>query len=458
MQEIIKELKRKKVAFIRFFFPDILGDACDFSIPIEEFPKAIEGKGFDGSSVHGMARIDESDLIAKPDLKTLRIFPWLYEAKLINKKWREAVVFCDILRPDGKHYEGDTRFVLKRVLKEMRGSKIADNFCVGPELEFFLFKADENGNPLVKEGKPILMDHGGYFKGGRFGEIRKEVQLILKKMQIIPEYDHHECAFSQHEIDFRFMNALKMADTLLLLKYVIKKVARKYGLFASFMPKPIQDINGSGMHINMSLFKEGKNLFYDEKNKLSEIALHFLGGLIHRISEITSVLNQYVNSYKRLVPGYEAPCYITWAFKNRSDLIRIPAAKEETTRIELRSPDPACNPYLAFALILKAGLEGIKKKIDPIKPTEENVYELSDEERKKRGIKNLPSSLSEALQLTEKSSFVKEVLQEHLFFKFIENKKKHIEEYEKSFSSKKEMEKYRIKISPYELQKLLPIL
>lgn len=460
MQRIIKELKRKKVAFVRFFFPDILGDVCDFSIPIEELPKAIEGKGFDGSSIHGMARIDESDLIAKPDLKTLRIFPWYYKTKLIKRKWREAVVFCDIFKPDGKHYEGDTRFVLKKVLREMRESKIADKFCVGPELEFFLFKADENGDPIIKDGKPILMDHGGYFKGGRFGEIRKEVQLILKEMQIISEYDHHEAAFSQHEIDYQFMDVLKMADTVLLLKYITKKVARRYGLFASFMPKPIENINGNGMHINLSLFKQGKNLFYDSKNKynLSQIALYFLGGLIYYISEITSILNQYVNSYKRLVPGYEAPCYITWALKNRSDLIRIPAAKEHTTRIELRSPDPCCNPYLAFALILKAGLEGIKKRIKPIDPTEENVYKLSDKERIKKGIRCLPSSLAEALELTEKSSFVKEVLQDHLFFKFIENKKRHLEEYEKSFSSKKEMEKYRKKISPFELQKLLPVL
>jgi glutamine synthetase len=458
IDNIIKDLKKQKVAFVRFFFPDILGDACDFSIPLEEFEKAMKGRVFDGSSIHGMARIDESDLIARPDLKTLRVFPWVYRTKTLEKEWREAIVFCDILNPDKSYYEGDTRFVLKRILQELKD--FADNFYVGAELEFFLFKADDDGKPLIKDGKPILMDSGKYFKGGRFGEVRKEIQLILKKMQVTPEYDHHEAAHSQHEIDYQYMNALKMADTILLLKYVTKRVARKYNLFASFMPKPIMEINGNGMHINQSLFKQGKNLFYDKNNKynLSETALNYLGGLFKHIKEITSVLNQYVNSYKRLVPGYEAPCYITWAFRNRSDLIRIPIASEKAVRIELRSPDPCCNPYLAFALILKTGLDGIKNKINFPKPVEENVYKLSEKERKAKGIESLPFSLKEALELTKRSSFVRQIFGEHLFNKFIENKKKHLEEYEKSFTNKKEFQEYDLEISPYEIENLLLVL
>lgn len=457
---ILKELKKKRVAFVRFFFPDILGNLCDFSIPIEEFPKAIEGKSFDGSSIHGMARIDESDLIAKPDLKTLKIFPWTYKTRTIKKEWREAYVFCDIIEPNGKPYYGDVRLVLKKTLKEMIERKIAEKFYVGAELEFFLFKADQNGLPLIENEKPVFLDKGGYFIGGSLGEIRKEIQLILKEMNIPPEHDHHEASFSQHEVDTRYMSALKMADTLLLFKYITKRVARKYGAFASFMPKPVEGINGNGMHLNLSLWKKGKNLFYDKNSiyGLSENALHFLGGILFYIKEITSVLNQYVNSYKRLVPGYEAPCYITWALMNRSDLIRIPNAKGEKTRIELRSPDPCCNPYFAFSLILKAGIEGIKRKIEPPSPTEINVYELSEEERKKLKIENLPSSLEEALSLTKKSRLVKETLGPHLFSKFIENKEKHLQEYKNSFSNKKEMEKYKVKISKYELEKLLPIL
>jgi len=456
MLKIIKSLKLNNVEFVRFFFPNILGETCDFSIPVNDFINSIKtGKGFDGSSIHGMARIDESDLIAKPDLSTLRILPWEYECKTINKRWREAIVFCDILLPNGKHYEGDTRFVLKKILQGTK--RYIDNFYIGSELEFFLFKADEDGGPLMINQKPVLVDHGGYFKGGRFGELRKEVQLILKDMGIIPEYDHHECAFSQHEIDYQYMDALKMADTVLLLKYITKRVARKYGLFASFMPKPVMGINGSGMHTNQSLFKNGRNLFCDRKNRLSSTAQYYIGGILYYVQEMTSVFNQYVNSYKRLVPGYEAPCYITWAFKNRSDLIRIPNIQNENScRIELRSPDASCNPYLAFALMLKAGLEGVKNKIESPRPEQENVYHLSDKERKKRGIRCLPSSLNQALQLTEQSRLVREVFGEHLFSKFVENKKIHLSEYEKSFKEKKDITK--LEISSYEIETLLPIL
>jgi glutamine synthetase len=452
-----KWLQKNNVKFVRFFFPDILGEACDFSVPIQDFGKALTvGKGFDGSSIHGMARIDESDLTAMPDLKTLKILPWQYECKTMPVKWQEAIVFCDILKPNGNHYEGDTRFVLKNLLSEMKIKKIMDKFYVGPELEFFLFKADEDGRPIVKDGKPILMDYGNYFKGGRFGEVRKEVQFILQEMGINSEFDHHEAAFSQHEIDYNYMDALEMADTVLLLKYITKRVARKYGLFASFMPKPVSNVNGSGMHVNLSLFKHNQNLFYDRntKDNLSSLAKHFIGGLIHYIKEMTSIFNQYVNSYKRVVPGYEAPCYITWAYLNRSDLIRIPnAATSDATRIELRSPDSSCNPYLTFALMLKAGVEGVKNKISPPKPVQENVYKLTEREKKIKNIECLPSSLKEALQLTQNSSLVNEVFGEHLFNKFIENKQIHLQEYFDRIGNKEV-----IKITSYEIEKLLPIL
>lgn len=457
ISKVSKRLIKNNVRFVRFFFPDILGEVCDFSIPIQDFKKSLkEGKGFDGSSIHGMARIDESDLIAIPDLQTLRIFPWEYECKTISQKWHEAIVFCDILKPDGNHYEGDTRFILKKFLREMKEKKILDKFYVGPELEFFLFKADEDGRPIIRDSSPILMDRGSYFKGGRFGEIRKEVQLVMQRMGIKSEYDHHEAASSQHEIDYNYMEALEMADIVLLLKYITKRVARKYGLFASFMPKPVSDINGSGMHVNMSLFKNRKNLFYDinEKDKLSLFAKYFIGGLIYHIKEMTSIFNQYVNSYKRLIPGYEAPCYITWAFLNRSDLIRIPnAATPDATRIELRSPDSSCNPYLSFALMLKAGITGIENKISPPKPVVENVYKLTEKERKTKNIECLPSSLREALQLTQKSKLVREVFGKHLFNKFIENKQIHLLEYLDCIGNKEET-----KITTYEITTLLPIL
>lgn len=456
-ENIIKQLEKNNVRFIRFVFPDILGDSCDFSIPTQDFEKTIKsGKGFDGSSIHGMARIDESDLIAIPDLKTLRIFPWEYECRTMDQKWREAIVFCDILKPNGNHYEGDTRFVLKKTLSKLITKHTIDKFYVGPELEFFLFKADEDGRPIIKDGKPVLMDYGSYFKIGRFGEVRKEVQLILQRMGIISEFDHHEAAYSQHEIDYNYMDALEMADTVLLLKYITKRVARKYGLFASFMPKPISDINGNGMHINISLFKNTKNLFFDDNknDKLSLPAKYFIGGLIYYIKEITSVFNQYVNSYKRLIPGYEAPCFITWAYLNRSDLIRVPnAITPDATRIELRSPDSSCNPYLAFALILKAGIEGIENKISPPSPIKENVYRLTKKQRQAKNIECLPTSLEQALELTQKSKLVKEVFGNHLFNKFIQNKQIHLKDYFAHTGGK-----HKIKITPYELATLLPTL
>lgn len=445
------------IKFVRFFFTDVSGRLCDFSIPIEEFESAIiNGKGFDGSSIHGMARIDESDLVAKPDLKTLRVFPWSYEAKSVDSTWKEAVVFADIFKPNGEHYEGDSRYILKKSLRELKEVG-ATNFFVGPEPEFFLFKANGKGEPIIENNKPVLVDSGGYFLGGLYGEIRKEVQLILKRMGIETEYDHHEVANSQHEVDLRYKDALEMADRIILFKYVVKRVARAYGLFASFMPKPVAEQNGNGMHVHQSLFSNGQNLFYDpnKEHNLSDLGLNYLSGLMKFVAESTLIFNPWVNSYKRLQPGYEAPCYITWALRNRSDLIRVPGYEdsEKAIRFELRSPDPSCNPYLAFALMLRAGIIGVKEKIGFIGPTTENVYKLSEEDRNAKKIKSLPSNLREAIDLAKESNLMRTTLGEHLFCKVIKSAEKHWQEYQNSPEDDKVN-----KITSYEIEKLLPVL
>jgi len=439
-KEYVLEMARKHdVKFIRLWFTDILGYLKSFAITVEELEEAMErGMGFDGSSIEGFARIDESDMIAMPDPNTFQILPW-------RPREHSAVarIFCDILEPDGTPYKGDPRRVLKDMLR--KASDLGYTFYVGPELEYFYFKSDN--------GVPEPLDKGGYFDlipSDVASDMRRETVLTLEQMGIGIEYSHHEVAPSQHELDMRYTDALTMADNVMTYRLVVKEVALKNGVYATFMPKPVFGENGSGMHTHQSLFKGDKNAFFDPSDKyhLSDIAKGYIAGLLHHAPEITLITNQWVNSYKRLVPGYEAPVYISWALRNRSDLIRVPMYKpgqEKATRVEYRSPDPACNPYLAFAVMLAAGLEGIEKKYELRPPVERNVYEMTEEEREKEGIGTLPESLFEAIQLTEKSELVRKTLGDHVFSNLIENKKI-------------EWERYRIQVTQYELDEYLPIL
>src|SRR5512136_3458717 len=384
------------IQFIRLFFPDILGRQMDFTIPASEVAAAFaEGKGFDGSSVAGLVRIEESDLVIKPDPRTFRILPWAYEGFATGIHWREAVMFGDILTPDGAVYPGDSRAALKRVLARARKEMGIDDLKCGPELEFFMFPSSE---------EPVPTDVGGYFFSGRHGEVRKEIQLLLHRMGIATEYDHHEAAHSQHEIDLRFLEAVDMADTAMIFRYMVKKVCRMHGLYATFMPKPVNGQNGSGMHVHQSLWRGARNLFFDPNGPyhLSLLARRYMAGLMAHSREISAVLSQWVNSYKRLIEGYEAPVYIAWGQKNRSAYIRVPEyqpGKEKATRIELRAADPACNIYLAFAVMLAAGAEGIRRKTELAGPVEENIYRMSGTRQRKFEIRTLPRSLEEAVEV-----------------------------------------------------------
>jgi len=439
-----------KIEFVRVVFPDILGRPMDFSFPGPELETAFrDGKGFDGSSVEGFVRIQESDLVIKPDPATFRVLPWEYQGSDDATRWREAVMFGDILTPDGRHYEGDTRFVLKQILGKAKAEFEFDAFNVGPELEFFIFANDR---------EPVPLDAGGYFFSGRHGEIRKEVQLLLKKMGIRSEYDHHEVAHGQHEIDLQYTNALDMADIGTLFRYIVKRVSRMHGLYATFMPKPINGQNGSGMHVHQSLWVNGRNAFFDAAGpySLSATARAYVAGLMTHAREISAVFSQWVNSYKRLIEGYEAPVYIAWGQRNRSAYIRVPRyqpGKENATRIELRSPDPGCNLYLAFAVMLAAGLRGVREKYDLPEPVEENIYEMSGNRQKKFNIHVLPRNLEEAVSLMTKSGLVREVLGDHIAEKFIENKRQEIEDYAKSVGAE-----YDTRVSDYEVRRYLPFL
>ena len=437
-RDVLRIAKQKKVKFVRLWFTDILGFLKSFAITIRELEGALEeGRGFDGSSIVGFVRIDESDMVAMPDPSTFKILPW---------KANEAVVasmFCDILEPDGTPYQGDPRWVLKKNLK--RAADMGYVFNVGPELEYFYFQRSS--------GKPEPLDTGGYFDLTPLdvaSELRKQTVTVLEELGILVEYSHHEVAPSQHEIDLKYTDGLTMADSTMLYRLVVKEVALKNNVYATFMPKPVYGVNGSGMHTHQSLFKGNKNVFFDPKDKyhLSDIAKHYIAGLLKHARELTLVTNQWVNSYKRLVPGYEAPVYISWAQRNRSDLIRIPVykpGKEKETRVEYRSPDPACNPYLAFTVMVAAGLEGIMKKYPLRDPIERNVYEMTQEERKKNKIDSLPGNLYEAIQVTEESRLVRQALGEDLFYKFIDNKKI-------------EWDRYQAQVTDYELQQYFSIL
>jgi glutamine synthetase len=407
-KEVLQISKEREVKFVRLWFTAILGFLKSFAITIRELERAMdEGMGFDGSSIAGFARIDESDMVAMPDPSTFRILPWKTNNHVM------AVMFCDIMEPTGTPHQGDPRWVLKKNLK--RAEDMGYTFYVGPELEYFYFQRST--------GKPELLDSGGYFDLTPLdvaSDLRKQTVMVLEEMGIPVEYSHHEVAPSQHEIDLKYTDALTMADSTMIYRLVIKEVAMKNHVYASFMPKPIFGINGSGMHTHQSLFKGERNAFFDptEKHHLSEIAKRYIAGLMKHAKEMTLVTNQWVNSYKRLVPGYEAPVYISWAQKNRSDLIRIPVykpGKETAMRVEYRSPDPACNPYFAFSVMLASGLEGIEKGYSLRDPVERNVYEMTEKERKKYKIESLPEDLYEAIQLTEKSDLVKRSLGDHVF-------------------------------------------
>jgi len=442
--------QEREVQFIRLIFPDILGRQMDFTIPAGEVAAAFkEGKGFDGSSIAGFVRIEESDLVLRPDPRTFRVLPWAYEGFAGDIRWREAIMFGEVLTPEGSVYEGDSRAALKRVLARVRKETGIDDFKCGPELEFFIFPSSE---------APAMTDAGGYFLSGRNGGIRKEVQLLLQRIGIATEYDHHEAAPSQHEIDLRYENAVDMADTSMIFRYMVKKVCRMHGLYATFMPKPVNGQNGSGMHVHQSLWKDGRNVFFDKNGPyhLSLMAQRYMAGLMAHAREISAVLSQWVNSYKRLIEGYEAPVYIAWGQKNRSAYIRVPEyqpGKEKATRIELRAADPACNIYLAFAVMLAAGAEGVRKKYELPDPVEENIYRMSGTRQRKFEIRTLPRTLEEAVRTMEKSGVVREALGPHIFDKLVANKLKEVEEYGRSVSG--EFDK---QVGDYEVRRYLPVL
>ena len=435
-EEVLKFVKDKNVSFIQFWFTDVLGMLKSFAVtPTELETGMTEGMGFDGSSIEGFARIEESDMIAMPDPTTFQLLPWRPEDRPV------ARMFCDIMNPDLTPYAGDPRYVLKRLLNKIaeKGHKL----YVGPELEYFYFKSDK---------KPEGLDTGGYFDSrpmDKASDLRRETIFALQKMGIQVEYSHHEVAPSQHEIDLRYGEALQMSDKTMTYRIVVKEIARKNGCYATFMPKPIFGENGSGMHVHQSLFEGGKNLFHDADDPyhLSKMAKGYIAGIIKHAREIVAVTNQWVNSYKRLVPGYEAPVYISWARRNRSAMIRVPMykpGKELATRIEFRAPDPACNPYLAFAVMLAAGLKGIENEYELPAPIEEDIYSMSEKDKKKRKITTLPGNLYEAILEVEKSKVVSEALGQHTFNKFVENKKI-------------EWDRYRTHVSQYEIDKYLSI-
>jgi len=436
-EEVLALIDENKVKYIRLWFTDILGQLKGMSITRSEIEHVLEdGQGFDGSSIEGFVRIEESDMVAIPDLNTFKIFPWLIGGEKV------ALMFCDIHNSDGTPYAGDPRYVLKRNLERLE--KNGQTLYLGPEMEYFYFKNAKS---------PEFLDEGGYFDYTTVDEsvkARKKTASALEGLGIRVECSHHEVASSQHEIDLQYQDALTMADHAMIYRLVVKEVALENGLYATFMPKPIYGVNGSGMHTHQSLFKGEKNLFFDPNDKyhLSKIGKCYMAGLLRHVKEFTLVTNQWVNSYKRLVAGYEAPVYISWGRRNRSSLIRVPMYKpgrEKATRIELRSPDPACNPYLAFSVMLAAGLKGIQEEYKLPQPIEENIYEMSPEERAKNNIEFLPDTLENATRELEKSELMRQTLGDHIFHHLIANKKV-------------EWDAYKIHVSQYELDKYLPVL
>lgn len=434
-QDIVDMVEDEDVKFIRLQFTDIFGRIKNMAITTSQLEKTLDNRiKFDGAAIEGFVRVEESDMYLVPDLDTFEIFPWR------PQQGKVARLICDVYTSDGKPFEGNPRYVLKKVIESAK--QMGYEFEVGPECEFFLFNTDDDGNPTNQTN-----DEGGYFDLAPIdnGEnCRREICLTLEDMGFVIESSHHEVAKGQHEIDFRHDEALTTADRIVTFKMVVKTIARRHGMHATFMPKPIYGINGSGMHINMSLTKDGKNVFDDPDDKigLSKTAYSFMAGILKYTPEFCFVTNPLVNSYKRLIPDFEAPCYIAWSANNRSLLVRVPSGRGEDTRIELRSPDPAANPYLVIAACLASGLEGIKQQLTPPSSMDTNIFKLSDAERAALGIENLPISLREALNIAKKSDFVRSVLGEHLFDAYVQAKEK-------------EYDEYRTKVTQWETDKYL---
>mgnify|MGYP001414959065 CR=1 FL=1 len=434
-EHIIQLVKDHDVRYIRLQFTDLFGTVKNVELPVSQLAKVLDNKVmFDGSSIEGFVRIEESDMYLYPDLDTFLIFPWT------EGKGKVARFICDIYHPDGTPFEGDPRLNLKRVLKEMEAMGYTA-FHVGAEPEFFLFKLDGNGEPTLE-----LNDHGGYFDLAPtdLGEnCRREIVQELEEMGFEVEASHHEVAPGQHEIDFKYESALKACDDIQTFKIVVKTIAHKHGLLATFMPKPIAGINGSGMHCHLSLFKDGENMFYDPNRplELSETAMGFIAGILEHAPAFTAVTNPTVNSYKRLVPGYEAPCYVAWSARNRSPLIRIPASRGMGTRVEVRSVDPSTNPYLAMSVLLASGLDGIKRCLKAPEPVDQNIYAMTEAERKELGIIDLPTNLAEALELMQKDQVITDALGAHILRRFLEAKEIEWDQYRTQVHSW-EREKY----------------
>ena len=434
-EDVIRTVNDTGIEFIRLWFTDVVGVLKSFAITPKELELAMEeGMGFDGSSIQGFCRIDESDMVAMPDPSTFTLLPW--------RSGKVARMFTDVLQPDGSHYEGDPRYVLRRNLK--KAADLGYTMYVGPELEFFYFKDSCSTQ---------ILDRGGYFDLTPLdvaSDLRRDTIKALEAMDIPVEYSHHEVAPSQHEIDLRYAEALKMADSAMTYRLTVKEIAMAHGVYATFMPKPLFGENGSGMHCHQSLFKGSKNAFFDasDRQSLSKEGKCYIAGLLKHAPEITSLVAQWVNSYKRLVPGYEAPVYMAWAQRNRSCLVRVPMykpGKEAATRCEFRCPDPSANPYLAFAGMLAAGLKGIQEGYELPAAVEEDIFEMSPAECKERGIDSLPGSLGEAIEITAQSELVKECLGEHVFNAYVENKRI-------------EWDEYRLHVSQWELDRYLSVL
>ncbi|GMA46647.1 type I glutamate--ammonia ligase [Tetragenococcus muriaticus] len=426
---VIKRIVEKEnVRFLRLMFTDISGTIKNVEVPISQLDKVLDNKlMFDGSSIEGFVRIEESDMYLYPDLATWLIFPWE------NEYGKVARLICDIYNPDGTPFAGDPRGNLKRSLAKMKKLGFTA-FNLGPEPEFFLFKLDDNNNITLN-----LNDAGGYFdlSPTDSGEnCRRDIVLELEKLNFEVEASHHEVAFGQHEIDFKYADAIEACDNIQTFKLVVKTIARKHGLHATFMPKPLFGINGSGMHCNMSLFQEDKNAFYDENDELqlSDTAYHFLAGLLNHARAFTAICNPTVNSYKRLIPGYEAPVYIAWSGRNRSPLIRVPESKGASTRLELRSVDPTANPYLALSVLLQAGLDGIEKQLTPPAAVDRNIYHMNAKDRANNGIHDLPSTLHNALKELDEDDLLKSALGKHIYTSFVEAKKQEWAAFQESVS------------------------
>jgi glutamine synthetase len=437
--DVMRLVEERDIRFIRLWFTDVLGQLKSFSINASDLDDAFEGgMGFDGSSITGFNAIEESDMIAMPDASTFAILPWRPTEDGVGR------MFCDVVTPERTPYEGDPRHVLRRALERAKAMGF-DDFMVGPELEYFYFRDARSA--------PEPLDQGGYFDLTTLdagSDLRRETIFALEQLGIHVEYSHHEVGPSQHEIDMRYAPALKMADDCMTYRLTVKECAMKYGLHATFMPKPLFGENGSGMHTHMSLFRGDRNAFFDADDQyfLSDIGKAFIAGQLRHAREISSIFAQWVNSYKRLVPGYEAPTYVAWSRRNRSALVRVPLyhpGKEQATRMELRCPDPACNPYLTFAVLLQAGLEGVEHGYELPEPMEKNLYHLTPDERRRLGIEQLPATLGEAIELTAESELVLRTLGEHMFNRFVEIKRQ-------------EWEDYRVQVTAWELERYLPIL